>query len=52
MRKASNLMLSSKNLKTFEHVEHAEATQMIMDLIRDPEASHQQPYYLRPPSSL
>lgn len=33
-------MLNSKSLKTFDHVQHAEATQMVMDLITDPEASH------------
>lgn len=40
MRKASQSILSSKNLKDFEHVQHAEATQMIIDLMHDPEVSH------------
>ncbi|KAK1989173.1 cytochrome P450 [Colletotrichum cereale] len=37
MRRAAQNMLSSKNLKHMEHVQHAEATQMVQDLIVDPD---------------
>ncbi|KAF1959367.1 cytochrome P450 [Byssothecium circinans] len=37
MRKASQALLNSRNLEKFTKVQHAEATQMIVDLIHTPE---------------
>lgn len=36
MRKASQLLLTSKNFRPFHGVLHAEATQMVVDLLQDP----------------
>ncbi|KAK8130575.1 cytochrome P450 oxidoreductase [Apiospora kogelbergensis] len=37
MRRAAQNMFSSKNLGRTQHVQHAEATQMVMDIIIDPD---------------
>ncbi|KAF6808949.1 cytochrome P450 [Colletotrichum sojae] len=37
MRKASQTLLTSRNLEKFAKVQHAEATQMIVDIVHNPE---------------
>lgn len=37
MRKASQTLLTSRNLEKFAKVQHAEATQMIVDMVHNPE---------------